>query len=252
MSLPVQLKALGLRATSAQFDDLCARATKSRWSATQLLEHLCTLEAEDRKRRSLEHRLKQSKVGRFKPIVDFDWSFPTKINRAAVESALHLDFLDGAKNVILLSPHGLGKTMLAKNILYQALLAGHGALFVTAAQLLLDLAAQESPRALENRLRSYAKVPLLCIDEIGYLSFDTRNADLLYEVVGRRYEQKSLILTTNLAFSDWPSIFPSATSATALIDRLVHHSVILPIEGSSYRRRDAETAARSRPVPHKP
>src|SRR5690606_24592739 len=135
---------------------------------------------------------------------------------------------------------------------HQAILAGHSVLFCTAASLLLDLAAQESARALENRLRHYAKVTLLAIDEVGYLAFDNRNADLLFQIVSRRYEQKSLVLTTNLAFSDWPTIFPNATCATALIDRVVHHADVIAIEGKSYRLREAEETAKGRKPPRGP
>jgi len=141
--------------------------------------------------------------------------------------------------------------MIAKHIAHQAILAGHSVLCITAAQLLLDLAAQDSARGLDRRLRHYSRPALLCIDEIGYLSYDNRNADLLFQVISRRYEQKSLVLTTNLAFSDWPSIFPNAACATALIDRAVHHADMLVIEGESYRRREAELAARSRRTPTK-
>ncbi len=106
--------------------------------------------------------------------------------------------------------------------------------------MLLDLGAQESARGLDRRLRFYASVALLVVDEVGYLSFDPRNADLLFQVISRRYEKKSLVLTTNLAFQDWLSIFPNASCATALIDRVIHHADVLAIEGDSYRLRDAE------------
>jgi DNA replication protein DnaC len=145
---------------------------------------------------------------------------------------------------VLVAPQGLGKTMIAQNIAHQAILAGHSVLFVTAAQVLLDLRAQESARALERRLKYYARIGLLVLDEIGYLAFDAANADLLFQVVTMRYERKSLVLTTNLAFADWPSIFPSATSATALIDRVIHHADVIAIEGKSYRLREAEEAKR--------
>jgi DNA replication protein DnaC len=122
-------------------------------------------------------------------------------------------------------------------------------LFTTAAQLLLDLGGQESARALARRLHHYATRGLLVIDEIGYLSYDTRAADLLFQVVSRRYERRSLILTTNLPFSEWPTIFPNAATATVLIDRVVHHAEIITIEGESYRRRVAETRRKPSPLP---
>ncbi len=144
---------------------------------------------------------------------------------------------------MLVAPQGLGKTMIAQNIAYQAIVAGHSVLFTTAAQMLLDLGGQESSRALERRLRHYAKQSLLVVDEVGYLAFDNRNADLLFQVVSRRYERKSLVLTTNLAFKNWPTVFPNATCATALIDRVIHHADVIGIEGKSYRLREAEAAA---------
>lgn len=248
MTLAEQLRLIGLRHLAAHLDDVIALATKKRWSHVQLLEHLAALEIDDRAKNSLDRRLARSHLGRFKPIADYDWNWPKKIDRDAIESALRLEFLDGARNIILVAPNGLGKTMIAKNIAHQAIVAGHSVLFVTASQMLLDLCGQDSARALDRRLKHYARPRLLCIDEIGYLSYDNRNADLLYEVISRRYEQKSVVLTTNLAFSDWPTIFPSATSATALVDRVIHHADITAIEGHSFRRREAE-AAHSRPRP---
>jgi DNA replication protein DnaC len=241
-----QLRALGLRHVGAHLDDLVALATKKRLSPTQLLEHLAELESQDRAKRSLERRLGRSRVGRFKPMADFDWAWPKKIDRDAVEAALRLDFLAEPRNLVLVANQGLGKTMIAKNIAHQAVLAGHSVLFITAAQLLLDLAAQDSARGLERRLRHYCRPALLCLDEVGYLSYDNRNADLLFQLISRRYEQKSIVLTTNLTFSDWPTIFPNAACTTALIDRAIHHADLLVIEGDSYRRREAETAKASR------
>lgn len=247
-----RLRTLGLLVTAAEFDDLIALATKKRWGPQQLLEHIVDVEEKDRARRGLERRLARSRLDRFKPIADFDWNWPKKIDRALVESAVRLDFIESARNIVLVAPQGLGKTMIAQNIAHQAILAGHSVLFVSAAQLLLDLAAQESARALERRLKYYAQVGLLVLDEIGFLAFDNRNADLLFQVVSRRYEKKSLILTTNLAFRDWPTIFPNATCATALIDRVVHHADVIAIEGESYRAREAADDARARRSKKKP
>lgn len=247
-SLADRLATLGLRLTADKINDLVDLATKKRWGPAELLEHIAEAEEKDRARRSLERRLHRSRLGRFNSMSNFDWDWPEAIDRDAVESALRLDFLEQNKNVVLVAPQGLGKTMIAQNIANQAILAGHSVVFTTAAQLLLDLGAQDSSRGLDRRLRHYcSRTGLLVIDEIGYLSYDNRNADLLFQVVSRRYERRSLVLTTNLAFSDWPTIFPNAACTTALIDRVIHHSEIIAITGESYRRREAESSKRPRP-----
>ena len=245
-SLPEGLRALGLRRTAAELADVLARATRHRWSPVQVLEELVRAEHQDRAQRSLERRLAQARLGPFKPMADFDWAWPKTVERAAVERVLGLGFLDRAENVVLAAPSGLGKTMLAKNVAHQAVLQGYSVRFVTAADLLLDLGGQETSRTLERRLRHYVEPRLLCIDEVGYLAYDNRAADLLFQVVSRRYERRSILLTTNLAFKDWGTVFPNATCATALIDRLIHHVDIITITGESYRRREAEAAQKAR------
>jgi DNA replication protein DnaC len=235
------LTALGWHHTATHLDDLVALAPKHRGSPIQLLEHLTATEQQERTRRSLERRLARARIGRFKPMTDFDWAWPTRIDRPAVEAALRLDFLAAGRNLVLVAAQGLGKTMIAQNIAHQAVLAGHRVVFLTAAQLLLDLGGQDSVRSLGRRLQYYSQQGLLLIDEIGYLSYDARAADLLFQVVSRRYERRSLVLTTNLSFSEWSSVFPNATTVTALIDRVVHHADIITIEGDSYRRREAKS-----------
>ena len=254
--LRARLRALGLLATYGAVDDLVALATKKRWGPVEVLEYVTDLEEKDRARRGLESRTRRSRLESFKPIDSFDWNWPTSIDRPLIESLLSLDFVQSARNVVLVAPSGLGKTMIAKNIAHRAVLAGRSVLFLSAAQMLLDLGSQESPRALERRLHYYAKIGLLVLDELGFLAFDNRNADLIFQVVSRRYEKKSLILTTNLAFAEWHTVFPSATCATALIERVVHHADIVTIAGESYRLReskqDADTRSASRREKKKP
>ncbi|MBI5512240.1 MAG: ATP-binding protein [Deltaproteobacteria bacterium] len=240
------LRALGLRRTAEDLADFLARATRSRWSPAVLLEELVRAEAQDRARRSLERRLAHARLGRFKPMADFEWSWPKSLDRDAVERALALGFLASGSNVILAAAQGLGKTMIAKNVAHQAVLQGHSVLCVTAADLVLDLGGQETARALERRLRHYVEPRLLAVDEVGYVTYDNRAADLLFQVVSRRYEHRSILLTTNLAFKDWGTIFPNAACVTALIDRLTHHAEIITITGESYRRREAEAAQKAR------
>ncbi len=245
-SLTDNLRRIGLRRLADDLNDVIARATRARSSPVALLEAVVTAELDDRTRRSLERRLAHARLGRFKPLADWEWDWPKSVNRPALERVLALDFLPKTENVLLVGAQGLGKTMLAKNIAHQAILAGHSALFITAADLLLDLNGQETARALERRFRHYAYPHLLVIDEIGYLSYDGHAADLLFQIVSRRYETKALVVTTNLAFKQWDTIFPNAACAVALIDRLTHHAEIIAIEGDSYRLRDAERSQKAR------
>ena len=178
-------------------------------------------------------------------MADFDWAWPTKIERNIIERALTLDFLDAARNLVLVGGNGLGKTMIAKNICHNAVLAGHSVLFRSAAALLNELHRQ-TPEGRRRRLHSYANAGLLCIDEVAYLSYDDKAADLLYEVVNRRYERKPLIVTTNRPFQEWNSVFPNATCIVTLLDRLVHHADVTAVEGKSYRLRESEQESAAR------
>jgi DNA replication protein DnaC len=162
-----------------------------------------------------------------------------------VERALTLDFLPEARNIVLIGRNGLGKTMIAQNICHAAVQAGHSVLFRSAAALIEDLHRQTT-EGRRRKLRTCANVGLLCIDEVGYLSFDDKAADLLYEVINRRYERKAVILTTNRPFKEWNEVFPNATCIATMLDRLLHHADVTVVEGNSYRVRESEreTAAR--------
>lgn len=240
-TLAEQLADIGLSGLACTVDDLIAQAIKQRWSPVQLLEEAARIERRDRTRRSLERRQSRSKIGSLTPMSDFDWNWPTAIPRDLVERALRLKFLADGGNVILVGPHGLGKTMILKNIAHQAILGGQTVLFATASQLINDLSSQEGARALTRRLKHYAGCAVLCIDELGYLSYDSRAADLLFEVVSRRHAaSKPILLSTNLAFTDWPTVFPHATCTIALVDRLTHRADIIKIEGQSWRRKESK------------
>ena len=244
-SLAGQLRQIGLCAVPAQLEDFIAHATKARWSAHQILEEVVKEEATERSRRSLERRLRISGIKSFKPIADFDWSWPVKIERDVIERALTLDFLGEARNLVLVGRNGLGKTMIAQNLCHTAVLAGYSVLFRSAAALLEELHRQ-TPEGRRSKLRTYANVGLLCVDEVGYLSFDDKAADLLYEVVNRRYERKPVILTTNRPFKEWNEVFPNAACIATMLDRLLHHAEVTVIEGSSYRVRESEQEATAR------
>ena len=181
-------------------------------------------EEHERARRSLERRLRTAHIGRFKPLCDFDWAWPKRCDRAAIDTLMTLEFLNDAANVVLVGPNGVGKSMIAQNIAHQALTRGHTVLFTSAGQLLGDLCALDSDSALRRRLRHYARPQLLVIDEVGYLSYSNRHADLMFELISRRYQNKSTLVTTNRPFAEWREVFPNAACVVSLVDRLVQRA----------------------------
>jgi len=248
--LAPQLAQVGLVAISKSLDDFLSRAVKGRLSPRQVLEEIARIEQTERMRKSLEKRLSKARLGRFRPIADFDWNWPKRVERDVIDAAFTLDFIRESRNLILLGSNGLGKTMIVKNLAYQAALAGFSVLFTTAAELIESLKGS-SHETLRRKLARFVQPQLLCIDEVGYLSYDHHAADLLYKVVDRRYERRSIVLTTNLAFRDWNTVFPNATSIVTLLDKLTHHADVTVIEGQSYRVHESqkEAAARRRPGP---
>ena len=242
VALKQQVSALKLHGLLTHWDELTdeALAWVQQWIAW---------ETRERQQRGLQRRLRAAHIGRFKPLADFDWDWPVQCDRAAVSTLLTLDFIAEALNVILVGPNGVGKSLIAQNLAHQAVINGHSALFVNAAQMLGELAAQDGDNALRRRFTHYARPDVLVIDEIGYLSYGTRHADLLFEIINRRYERKPTIITTNRPFAEWPEVFPNAACVVSIVDRLVHHAEILVIEGESYRMREAkERAARKLPA----
>lgn len=204
------------------------------------VHNLIAWEETQRSQRSLERRLTDSRIGRFKSLSDFDWSWPKNCDREAIEDCMRLGFIKEVSNIILCGPNGVGKTTIARNIGYQAVLHGSTVLFITAGQMLGDLASQDGDSALRRRIQFYVKPKLLIIDEVGYLSYSNRHADLMFEIISRRYQDKPTLITTNKPFSEWNEIFPNASCAVSLIDRLVHHSEIINIDAESFRLKEAK------------
>ena len=228
-------QALRLMGLLAHWDAVQGDPARIAWIA-----ELLAWEEAERARRSLERRLQAAHIGRFKPLADFDWDWPKQCDRAAVQELMTLSFMADATNVVLVGPNGVGKSMLACNLGHQALIEGRTVLFTTAGQLLGDLAALDSDSALRRRLRHYAAPDLLLIDEVGYLSYSNRHADLLFELISRRYENKSTVVTTNRSFQEWHEVFPNAACVVSLIARLVHRCEVVPIKGESYRLKEAK------------
>jgi DNA replication protein DnaC len=197
-------------------------------------------EKTERDQCSLERRLRGFHIGKFKPLADLERDWPRCCDRQAIQKLMTLSFMLDASNVTLVGPNEVGKSMLACNLDHQALIQGHTVLFITAGQWLGELAALDSDSALRRRLKHYAAPDLLLIDEVGYLSYSNLHADLLFELISRRYQHKSTVITTNRAFKDWHEVFPNAACVVSLIDRLVHRCEIVAIEGESYRLKEAK------------
>lgn len=207
------------------------------------LPRLLDYEDRERRRRSLEKRIKQARIGTFKLMADFDWQWPKKIDRPAMEELFSFEFVAEAANVVLSGPNGVGKTMIAQNLAHQAVLQGLTVRFTSCSEMLHTLARLHSDLSLQRYLHRYCHPQLLVVDEVGYLSYDSRYADLFFEVITRRYQKRSVVITTNKAFAEWTEVFPNAACVVTLVDRLVHRAEIVSIEGESYRVKEAKERA---------
>ena len=203
------------------------------------LGELVEVEEKERERCSLEKRKRDAKIGQFKPMSDFNWDWPEEIDRVQIEELFSLSFFEDKANVVLIGNNGLGKSMIAQNLAHSALMRGISTRFVKASDMLNELVECDGSTQRRNCLKKYCKVGLLAIDEVGYMNYDNRFADLLYEVVSARYQKASTIVTTNKAYSDWGDIFPNAACVVTLVDRLVHKAETVVIKGKSYRQREA-------------
>lgn len=235
------LEALKLNYLAANMDKFIAEASKSKMPPQAILERIVRLESEESKRRSIESRMKQSKVNskKWRPMADFDWNWPKKIDRKAVEKLFDLTFLEEPANVVLMGPSSLGKSMIARNLVHHAVMQGHQALFIDAAAALNELDEIDSARQLRAKMRYYGRPKLLVIDEVGFLSFSTKAGDLLFQMISERYEKTSIVVTTNVNFKEWGKIFPQAACVSAMLERLLHRAEIINIEGDSYRMKEA-------------
>jgi DNA replication protein DnaC len=235
--LITKAKRLGFHGMVAHWDD---------YSTQSWIQKLLELEEEERGLRSFARRIRDAKIGQFKPLAEYDWSWPTRIDRELVEELFTFKFLTQATNVVFMAPNGLGKSMLAQNLAYQALLAGHDAKFVKASKLLDELSQCDGAHARRKCLRKYCSVDLLAIDEVGYMRYGDHHADLLYEVISERYQNLSTIVTTNKPFKEWGEVFPNAACVVTLVDQLMHKAEIVVIEGDSFRQKEAKERAEAR------
>jgi DNA replication protein DnaC len=233
------LRSTGVRVSREALLALIAHATAARLSPMQTFEELAALARKERDHRNLAARTKAATIGSFKTLDRFDWNHPRGCQREIVDDLCTLGFIAKGHNVLLRGPSGVGKTMLAQNLAMLALQQGYTVRFTTLSAALADLLKQESLPALERRLRKYTAPSLLVLDEIGYLPCSRQCADLLYNIISRRHEHRSLVLTTNLPFKQWSTVFPGAACVSALIDRFVQHCHILDIDADSWRQKES-------------
>jgi len=239
LSLAEVLRALGLDHAASLLDAASQKAIARGEPPTALLDHLMR----EQLRVTLEERarsaVRRSGIFPLTTMDTYDFAYPKTIDRDLVARAASLAFIEDKANVVFLGPSGVGKTHLANAIGHLACLRGHRVRFVLAADLVNDLVAAAARNTLHKRLTAWAAPELLLIDELGYLSFDARGADLLYQVFNRRYQRASTVVTTNLPFKDWGKLFHNAAAASAIADRLVHKGLLVSIAGKS-RRSDRE------------
>ncbi len=246
MSLGDVLATLGLGHAADELDTALQKAIARNEPASALLDHLMREELRVQLEGRARVALKRSAIFPLTTLDVYDFDYPERIDKDIVMRAASLDFVRERANVVFVGPSGVGKTHLANALGQLACLRGYRVRFVLAADLVNDLVASQARNTLNRRLAAWSAYDLLLIDELGYLSFDARGADLLYQVFNKRYQRSSTIVTTNLAFKDWGKLFHNAAAASAIADRLVHRGLLVRIAGKS--RRSDQTVDSTEPA----
>lgn len=226
---------LHLRAIAKDYARLIESAGTENISHEKFLEKLLSHESSAKFDRQVSSRIVHARFPAVKTLDQFDFAHPSHIPKQKILSAAGLSFLTNAEGLVFIGPTGVGKTHLAIAIGYAAASAGVRTLYTRAVDMINYLIASQADHSLHKAMQVYSGPSLLIIDEVGYLPFDKQGSNHFFNVISSRYEKGSVILTTNRAFKDWGKIFHDNTVASAIIDRLVHHSEVIKIEGASYR-----------------
>jgi DNA replication protein DnaC len=236
------LNSLGLTAAETKLDALLEQASKQEPSYADFLLELLTTEVEARRARYLRARRQLAHLPYIKTFDQFDFSFQPSIDERQIRELRTLRFVHEASNVVFLGPPGVGKTHLSVALAEAAIQSGFGSYFITAHDLVTDLGRATREGRLDRRMRVYLAPKVLVIDEMGYLPLDDMGATIFFQLVSARYERGSIVLTSNKSYADWGTIFGDQIIATAILDRLLHHSTTVNIRGESYRLKERRRA----------
>lgn len=238
-ALRTHLGALNLPFMLENHQAFAQTAADKHWSHLDYLGELLSGEAAARSNRRIQRCIKLARFPVLKTLDQFDWNWPTKINRLLVQNLFHLDFVAKHANVVFISGTGMGKSHLMTALGHAACLHGHSVLFTGAIDIINSLAAAQASGSIKQALKHYITPSVLCVDELGYLPIDKFGANCLFQIISHRYERGATLVTTNRIYKHWASIFDNdAVLTSALLDRLLHHADTVIIEGKSYRSKD--------------
>ncbi len=241
------LQALRLSHIEADLASLYEQARLHSLTYEAFLRRVLSLEIEGRKLTAQRNRLKAAHLPVRKTLEEFDFAFQPSINERQIWELAELSFVQTKTNIVFLGPPGVGKTHLSIGLAVKALEVGYSVLFTTLAHLAADLVSAPHPVALKARMRRYLTAQKLVIDEVGYTKLTEEQANLLFALVRDRYEQGSIMLTSNTSFAEWGALLGNEVLATALLDRLLHHAEAIAIQGRSYRMKNRQTTSKTKP-----